>query len=73
MPSLQIDLAAGRSHSEVGVLNGAIARAGQEFDIATPVNQTLNDILQGLISGKLTWEDYQNQPEKLLEIVNVAR
>jgi len=73
MPSLQIDLAAGRATSEVGVLNGAIAEAGQKLGLATPVNQTLNDILQGLVSGELAWEDYQEQPEKLLEAVTARR
>jgi len=73
MPSLQIDLAAGRSNSEVVVLNGAIAQAGQKLGLATPVNQTLDDILQGLVSGELAWEDYQGQPQKLLEAVAVRR
>ena len=73
MPSLQIDLVAGRSSSEVGVLNGAIVKAGQKFDIATPVNQVLTDILKGLVSGRLAWTDYQEQPEKLLRAVTVAK
>jgi 2-dehydropantoate 2-reductase len=66
MPSLQIDLAAGQAVSEVGVLNGAIAEAGKELGVATPVNQALTRILAGLVSGELTWADYQHHPEKLL-------
>jgi ketopantoate reductase len=73
MPSLQIDLVAGRSSSEVGVLNGAIVKAGQKFEIATPVNQVLTDILSGLVSGRLAWTDYQEQPEKLLRAVIMAK
>jgi 2-dehydropantoate 2-reductase len=73
MPSLQIDLAAGRSTSEVEVLNGAIAQVGSQLGIATPVNQALTDILSGLVSGKLTWADYQHQPEKLLQAVAAKR
>ena len=69
MPSLQIDLAAGRPTSEIEALNGAIVQAGRKFNVATPVNQTLTNILGGLISGQLSWADYQNQPEKLLEAV----
>jgi 2-dehydropantoate 2-reductase len=69
MPSLHIDLAAGRSTSEINVLNGAIVQAGQKFGVATPVNQTLTDILSGLVSGRLAWTDYQNQPGKLVEAV----
>ena len=67
MPSLHIDLAAGRSTSEINVLNGAIVQAGQKFGVATPVNQTLTDILSGLVSGRLAWTDYQNQPGKLVD------
>ncbi len=37
------------------------------------LSSLLNDILQGLVSGELAWEDYQDQPEKLLEVVNARR
>lgn len=73
MPSLQIDLAAGRSTSEVEVLNGAIARVGQQLGIATPVNQALTDILSGLAGGRLDRADFRHQPEKLLQAVAVRR
>jgi len=73
MPSLQIDLAAGRSASEIYALNGAIAEAGQRLEIATPVNRALTDILSGLVSGELNWADYQNQPEKLIKAVTTEK
>ncbi len=73
MPSLQIDLAAGRSTSEIYALNGAIAEAGQWLEIATPVNRALTDILSGLVSGELNWADYQNQPEKLIKAVTTEK
>jgi 2-dehydropantoate 2-reductase len=66
MPSLQIDLAAGQTVSEVGVLNGAIVEAGKELGVATPINQALTRILTGLVSGELAWADYQHHPGKLL-------
>jgi 2-dehydropantoate 2-reductase len=66
MPSLQIDLAAGRSSSEVGSLNGAIVRAGQRLGISTPANRALTDILTGLVSGELSWSDYQNRSARLI-------
>ena len=69
MPSLQIDLAAARSNSEITVLNGAIVEAGQKFGVATPVNQAFTEILSGLVAGGLRWADYQNQPGKLVEAV----
>jgi 2-dehydropantoate 2-reductase len=73
MPSLQIDLAAGHSTSEINVLNGAIVEAGQKFGVATPVNQTFTQILSSLVVGRLQWTDYQNQPGKLIEAVNSIR
>jgi 2-dehydropantoate 2-reductase len=73
MPSLHIDLAAGRSTSEIQALNGAIAQAGKALGIPTPVNQTLTEIFSGLVSGQLSWREYQNQPAKLLTAVAAAR
>ncbi len=72
MPSLQIDLAAGRPTSEIEVMNGAIVRAGQEVGVPTPVNRALTTILSGLVAGQLNWADYQNQPEKLLAAIGNA-
>lgn len=69
MPSLHIDLAAGRPTTEVGALNGAIVRAGQQYGIPTPVNQALTGILTGLVSGRFSRADYRSRPEKLLEAV----
>jgi 2-dehydropantoate 2-reductase len=65
MPSLHIDLAAGRTTSEVEALNGAVVRAGREVGRATPVNQRLAEIVAGLVAGELPWADYQGQAEKL--------
>jgi 2-dehydropantoate 2-reductase len=73
MPSLQIDLAAGRPSSEINVLNGAIVRAGQQAGIPTPVNQALTEILSGLVSGEVAWSTYQDQPARLLEAVAERR
>jgi 2-dehydropantoate 2-reductase len=73
MPSLQIDLAAGRASSEIDALNGAIVRAGQEFGLATPTNRALTRILSGLVAGELNWTEYQNQSHKLIEAVEAER
>lgn len=69
MPSLQLDLAAGRTTSEIGVLNGAVVAAGQQYGVATPVNRALTDILNGLVSKELRWANYQHQPEKLMAAI----
>lgn len=73
MPSLQIDLAAGRPKSEIGVLNGAIVEAGQHSGVETPVNQALTEILSSLVLGEANWQDYEGRPEKLLEAVKRRR
>lgn len=69
MPSLHIDLVAGRLTTEVTVLNGAIVEAGKKVGIATPVNKVLTNILSRLVSKELAWEDYQHRPEILLQAV----
>jgi 2-dehydropantoate 2-reductase len=69
MPSLHIDLAAGRDTSEVDALNGAIVEAGQRLGISTPVNQALTTILNDLVSGQVEWSEYRQQPERLLAAI----
>jgi 2-dehydropantoate 2-reductase len=66
MPSLHIDVAAGRSTSEVDVLNGAIARAGQRLGVETPVNETLTTILNDIVSERTNRSEYNHRPENLL-------
>jgi 2-dehydropantoate 2-reductase len=73
MPSLQIDLAAGRSTSEIMALNGAVVQAGQKLHVATPVNQALTNVLTSLISGDTAWTDYKNRPDQLLKAVAAVR
>jgi len=70
MPSLQLDLAAGRKSSEVTVLNGAIAAAGQRLGVPTPVNQALTEILSGIACGQLNWANFRHQPQKLQQAIN---
>jgi 2-dehydropantoate 2-reductase len=69
MPSLHIDLEAGRTTTEVNVLNGAIVAVGQATGVATPVNKVLTDTLNSIVSGQSAWADYRHQPEKLLQTV----
>jgi 2-dehydropantoate 2-reductase len=66
MPSFQIDLASGRGQSEVGFHNGAIAKAGKEHGVPTPVNQVLNDLLMKLTRKEVDWRLYDGKPKMLL-------
>jgi 2-dehydropantoate 2-reductase len=66
MPSFHIDLHSGRGKSEVQYLHGAVVRAGEKFNIPTPVNKVLTETLLALTRGEVPLEDYAHQPEKLL-------
>ncbi|RME73811.1 MAG: ketopantoate reductase family protein [Chloroflexi bacterium] len=66
MPSLHIDLAAGRTTTEIDALNGAIVRAGQSLGLPTPANSTLVEIFHQLASGKTERQAYRGRPDKLL-------
>lgn len=64
-PSLRLDRAAQRKESEVRWLNGAVARAGQALQVETPANRTLEEVLLGVLSGRL--HGFLEHPEALLE------
>ena len=57
---------AGGGKSEVGYLNGAVARYGGKTGVDTPVNSLLNEILQALTDGSLPRDSYAGQADKLL-------
>ncbi|MCP5098895.1 MAG: ketopantoate reductase family protein [Chloroflexi bacterium] len=65
MPSFHIDLNAGKGKSEVLFHNGAIAKAGQECSVPTPVNAALADILHKIVRKELDWRDFDGRPKKL--------
>lgn len=65
MPSFHIDLQAGKGRSEVIYHNGAIAEAGREVGIATPINRALNDTLLKLMRHELDAAEFDGNPERL--------
>lgn len=69
MPSFHIDLAAGKGKSEVVYHNGAIAKAGKEHGVPTPVNAALTDILWKLTLEKLDWREFNGRPQRLIQEV----
>ncbi|WP_420628884.1 ketopantoate reductase family protein [Candidatus Leptofilum sp.] len=69
MPSFHIDLTTGKGKSEVVYHNGAIAKAGKELGIATPVNAALTDILWKLTLEKLDWREFNGKPSRLVQEV----
>ena len=66
MPSLHIDLHAGRHRSEVGFLHGAVVRHGAAVGVPTPVNAVLTSVLEGLTDGTEGIETFRRRPEALL-------
>jgi 2-dehydropantoate 2-reductase len=66
MPSFHIDLHGGRGKSEVEYLHGAVVRAGEKFNVPTPVNKTLTELLLALTNKEIPLEEFAHQPEKLL-------
>ena len=65
MPSFHIDLHSGSGKSEVHYLNGAVARAGAQYGVPTPVNELLNTALLALTRGEIPTDTYRHQPKKL--------
>lgn len=73
MPSFYIDLTSDRGKSEVVFHNGAVARAGKETGVPTPVNQVLNDVLLKLTSGEIDREEFYQNPARLVGEVKKAK
>lgn len=67
MPSLHVDLHAGRGQNEVEYLNGAVVRYGKDLGVSTPVNRLLNETLMALTKGELPLAEYAKKPDKLLK------
>ncbi|MAT43161.1 MAG: 2-dehydropantoate 2-reductase [Anaerolineaceae bacterium] len=67
MPSFYLDLESGRKKSEVIFLNGAVARYAEANGLDAPVNQTLNDVLMGIVEGSIPSEVYDHHPQKLIQ------
>ncbi len=72
MPSLHIDLQAGRTRSEVEFLNGAVVRFGEKVGVPTPVNRVLTNTLVDLAEGKQDKQTYSNHPEILLKAIEAV-
>lgn len=73
-PSLLIDLRRGKPETEVNVLNGAVAAAGAEHHVATPVNAVYARVLDAIAHMPQLWAKYRERPEVLeAEVVAEVR
>jgi 2-dehydropantoate 2-reductase len=65
-PSLLIDLRAGKPQTEVDVLNGAVANAGRETGVPTPVNAVYARVLEDIAHMPQLWAKYRERPDALV-------
>ena len=65
-PSLLVDLRANKALTEVDTLNGAVANAGREHGVKTPVNAVLARVLNDIAHMPQLWAKYREQPEALV-------
>jgi 2-dehydropantoate 2-reductase len=65
-PSLLLDLRAGKPQTEVDWLNGAVAAAGQQYGVATPVNSVYTRVLDDIAHMPQLWAKYRERPEALV-------
>src|SRR5512132_2448447 len=72
MPSFHIDLHSGRGKSEVEYLHGAVARAGEKYNVPTPVNRALTETLVALTNKSIPMDEFAHKPRKLLDRVSRA-
>lgn len=65
MPSLFLDLDAGKSKSEVGWYNGAVVAKGVEVGVPTPVNRLLLETVQALVRNPAQRANWQGNFARL--------
>jgi hypothetical protein len=64
-PSLLLDLRQTRPETEVDVLNGAVAAAGLEHRVPTPVNAVYTRVLNDIAHTPPLWAKYREHPDRL--------
>jgi 2-dehydropantoate 2-reductase len=72
LPSLVLDLHAGRTEIEADWLYGAVARRGESLGITCPVNRRIGTILNGLTANPQLRELFRDQPDRLIRNVQLA-
>lgn len=74
MPSFHIDIHSGRKVLESGFLNGAVCRFGKNVNIATPVNDVLDQKLKEMASNNALIKEYDHKVDLLMnDIQKYAR
>lgn len=72
MPSLFLDLEAGKTKNEVVWYNGAVARAGENSGVPTPVNRLLSETVLHLAAHPDEQESWRGNVAKLAQAAQFA-
>ena len=72
MPSLRQHLRDGTGPSEVGWLNGAVAREGARHGLATPVNRRLAELVDEAAADRALREQLAGHPDRIAGAVEVG-
>lgn len=70
LPSFLLDLRGGKGRTEVRFLNGAVSEEGRRRGVATPANDALTAILDGIAAGTIPWDRFRGRPERLAEALS---
>jgi 2-dehydropantoate 2-reductase len=65
LPSLLLDLRAGRSLTEVDDLNGAVAARAAQAGVSAPANGAIARIVAGIAAGTVDWNAFRGKPQAL--------
>jgi 2-dehydropantoate 2-reductase len=68
LPSLLIDLNAGRPQSEIDALNGAVSAASKSIGLKTPVNDALTATVRELVAGTVERAAWRQQVNRLVAL-----
>jgi 2-dehydropantoate 2-reductase len=72
-PSLRMGMAASAGRSEIGWLNGAVARAGATVGVATPVNAALAGLAERALDDEALRDRLRRNPAALAAAVEAQR
>jgi 2-dehydropantoate 2-reductase len=65
LPSLLLDIQAGKAQNEVGWLNGAVAALGAQTGVATPVNRRLTELVMAVAANPAERAAWQGDRHRL--------
>jgi 2-dehydropantoate 2-reductase len=72
LPSLLVDLRAGREQLESDWLYGSVATIGTRIGVPAPINQRVNSLLKGIVRNPDLRDMFRNQPDRLIQNVQLA-